>query len=149
MLKDLLKQPPDVPMDTKQVLFYAGGYIAFKHPELRGDILDFSEDLTAYLDTLDRGNLSYPSPELFEFFVYSFAYFERSKEGMCVNRYLTILKVFPNFFDFDIALETKPLRRIANILFKRFALFSNEVFQSNKVADCTCKKVNKVSSNGI
>ena len=145
-MKGKLKAPPDMPHETKQELFYAGGYIAFKHLEHRGNVLEFDEDLTSYLDILDRGNLSYPSPELFQLTLFAYAFFEKSKERMCINRFLTILKVFPDYFDFNINLETKPLRRLANILFKRLSLFTNEVLKENTAVNCKCKKINKLSS---
>ena len=49
-MKGMIKAPPDMPTVAKQVLFYAGGYIAFKYPEVRGNVLDFDEDLTSDLD---------------------------------------------------------------------------------------------------
>ena len=96
-MKGMIKAPPDMPTVAKQVLFYAGGYIAFKYPEVRGNVLDFDEDLTSYLDILYRGNLSYPSPELFQLSLFAYAFFEKSKKRKCINRFLTILKAFPDF----------------------------------------------------
>ena len=99
-MKGMIKAPPDMPTVAKQVLFYAGGYIAFKYPEVRGNVLDFDEDLTSYRDILYRGNLSYPSPELFQLSLFAYAFFEKSKKRKCINRFLTILKAFQDFFKF-------------------------------------------------
>ena len=69
LLSDLTDHLERISNDDDMNLFYAAGYIAFKHKNLRGRYSDYEalDESSAFLTEMDRGKLSYPSEELFFF----------------------------------------------------------------------------------
>jgi len=101
--------------DEKLTLFYIGGYIAFKHHELRGEASDYRDEVSSYLEALNRSELRYPCVTFFDFILSAYIFFRVSKETM--GR-ADILKLFLKLFDLDITIGDQPLRRLCNIFFK-------------------------------
>ena len=115
----------DIDHDTTLSLFYAAGYVAFKHDHLRGKPEHFEEGITDYLEALNRGSLQYPSPGLYDITLLAYLFVTRSPEPMCRNRLLSVLETFPDDFQLDIEFEIVPMRRLANILMKNSCLLAN------------------------
>ena len=118
--------------DEKMSLFYISGYVASKHPNLAGAEDDFPEEAKRFLSEIDRGGLTYPSVELFDFACLACLFFKSSDQVMCRKRLIFVLKKIPEIFNLDISLDDKPLRRFANIFFKRFSQKSSTENVSNK-----------------
>ena len=106
--------------DEKLSLFYVAGYVASKCSEFQGSEDDFDTDVTVYLQTLDRGKLTYPSSIFFNFTLLAFLFFTKSPEKFCRTRFVSILKQFPNIFYLDITVKNIPLLALSNIFMKRF-----------------------------
>ena len=110
-----------------------GGYVAFKHPDLRGKQEDFDDNFTAFLNEMDRGKLSYPTEELFTFIRIAFLLFTTTQEKLCRKRLIDLMAEFPSFFHLDIFLGSEPLARIANMFFKRFSInIAQDVYAKSK-----------------
>ena len=136
IIDDLLESKnliEEIDNDTKLSLFYIGGYIAYKHEELRGEARQFDENITSYLETLNRGSLHYPTPGLFDILLITYLFITRSNTPMCRNRLLEILEVVPDFFGLDLHFDVIPMRRVANIFLKRFCLQSNSGPSDNEL----------------
>ena len=150
LLSDLTDHLEGISNDDDMNLFYAAGYIAFKHKNLRGRYNEY-EDLdesSAFLTEMDRGKLSYPSEELFLFLRLAFLFFTKSKDKLCRRKLVYIMQELPSFFMLDIFVSEKPLSRIANILFKRFSdNIGQDVYRGcRKTQSATLAKLSSKSS---
>ncbi|GFO00757.1 hypothetical protein PoB_002726200 [Plakobranchus ocellatus] len=52
--------------DERMSLFFIGGNVASKHTDLQGDPSEVYLKIPKFTDTLKKGGLSYPSPNLFQ-----------------------------------------------------------------------------------
>ena len=134
-----------ISLDEKMAMIYLAGYIAFKESayaaDLQGDISELPKDVTEYFKSLNHGKLSCPSLELCEFLLIAFCFFANTKQHMCRVRLMSVLKHFPNMFHLDFNMPESALKRVCNIIMKRFA--ENET--ENAITE-PLRKVAKLSS---
>ena len=133
LIMDMPAMLPSISPDDKMGLFYVAGFLAFKNPDLAGS-RDYSADDVCrhFLDDMNRGKLSYPREELFQMVLYGFLFFTHTKETLCRTRFVQILEGFPSHFSIDIFLKKDTLRRLANILFKKFCLNTADLIVAQK-----------------
>ena len=123
-----------------------GGYIAFKEAKyaanvsLQGNVDHLPEDVTAYLRSVDRGNLSCPSIELLDFLILAHCFFINTKQHMCRVRLASVLGRFADVFHIDIELTKSAVKRVCNVFMKRFAA-------NLSVNDCECHSRKLAKSN--
>ena len=108
--------------DEQMSVYMVAGYVAFKHPELRGTHLP--SDMTAYFDHINRGKLSTPSDSLLHLVLLAMIFFIKTEAGNCRKRLCNIFATFPELFSIDIVLPGKSLQRLANTILKRHVIKS-------------------------
>ena len=101
LLQKLPDKVEDIAYDDALNLMYMGGYVAFKHPDLRGKKEDFDENFTAFLNEMGRGKLSYPTEKLFTFIRITFLFFTTNPEQLCRKILIVLMAEFPSFFHVD------------------------------------------------
>ena len=113
-------------IDHRMAMVYIAGYIAFKHKQLEG-IIPQEDPMMAYFNDRNRGKLKCPSYELVNFMLIAFAFYMQSPHHrlMCRNRLSAIISKFPAIFHLQLDLPKEAIRRVANILMKRFAIQTN------------------------
>ena len=106
--------------DLCQNLFYIGGFLAFKQEDLRGEAEDWEDEqhFTAFLKSLDRGSLQYPSPKLFLYTVLCYLFFKNSEYISCRNRLVAIFENISTFFYLNLAISKPVNVSLVNILLK-------------------------------
>ena len=112
--------------DEKMAMVYIGGYIAYKErslASLQEDVSCLPENLTAYFNSLNRGKLVCPKEQFIEFLLLAYCFLKQTSKLMCRKRFLFVLKDFCDIFHLDLDLNNSALRRVCNIMMKRFALF--------------------------
>ena len=126
LLDDMTDTCDTIEPDVRLSLFYIAGYVAAKHTELSGTAEDYDNDTNKdFLQTLDRGSLTYPSQQLFKLVVLAYIFFSNTPQRLCRRRLQKILLTFPNLFHLDIFPDKQAISRICNIFLKRFAEFNN------------------------
>ena len=124
LLDEMPQYLAEVSADDKLNVFYIAGYVASKNKQLAGSHSDenyedgFPSD---FLETLDRGKLTYPSRPLYDLSLLAFVFFVNTPEKLCRSRFISIITGFPALFHIDLFPGKDSLSRLANIFMKRFA----------------------------
>ena len=148
LLDDLPDKTCELTVDDKMSLFYIGGYVARKQTDqteehcLSGQPEDLSPDIQAFTASLNRGGLISPSTNFFILLLHIFLFFKNTTEVSCRKRFVTIFSDFPSLFHLNMTISKAALRRIVNILMKRFASLSKD----NHNTEQKRRKMAKLSS---
>ena len=143
LLDDVPSLIDDLTADEKMSLFHIGGYIAAKHQEFQGDPDLHSADITRYTYTLDRGGLSFPSVELYNFVLICYIFVMKSDVKSCRRRLINIFEDFPSIFHLHVAVNDVVISRIVNIMLKSICCHQNA---KNSLPENKKRKITKLSS---
>ena len=91
----------DTSVNELNVIVYTAGYVAYKHPELKGSGQDIPSNLKKYIDGLNRGKLSYPSKIFLTYMFMTFAFMKKCSSSLvlCRKRMTILLTFFPGLFN--------------------------------------------------
>ena len=86
---------------------------------------------------VSRGNLDYPSEELFDLSLYLYSYYKSKDDKSCINKILVAFKEILSFTRYEIPNSNSVLRRFVNCFSKAF---TSKITDAQKTND---KKVTK------
>lgn len=133
--------------EEKLSLYHISGYITFKD-DLQGGTLcseAMPDPAKAYTDALDRGGLRAPTESLQTMVAYCYLFMKLSSTNSCRKRLTKIFSQLPGMLHINLDVKTPTVRRIINILMKRFALLKTQ--QHADKSDSKRRKVTKLSSD--
>lgn len=112
-------------------LYYICGYIAHKEGcMILSKNMVTSEKESEFVSMVSRGNLDYPTEELFDLSLYLYSFYKLSNDKNCINKMLVAFQRILDFTQYEVKNSDSVLRRFANCFFKSFSNMITDTVKS-------------------